>query len=378
MSFKNKKILKLILCAVFTVCIFLFFLEDIILAQANQIKGIKKITILHTNDMHGRVLEEKDSGMGFSKMNTKIKEIRKKNPNTILLDVGDAIQGSEIATNSKGESIIKLMNAMKYDGMAVGNHEFDYGYKRLLEIRDMANFPLMTGNILNENGKNDFKPYIIKEVDGIKVGIFSVLTPDTQYATSPKNIKGISFLNPLIASNELVKELKEKDVDLIIGLTHLGASKKGKYSSIDIAKNIEGIDIIVDGHSHKEMNMKVEDTLIVQSGKYTENLGIIDIKFLGNKIISKKASLFTKKEGDKLKEDREIKALINEIIEENKSKTKETIGKSKKKTYIVKSGDVLFRIGKKYGIGWMELAEFNKIKNPNKIYPGDIINIPIK
>ncbi|MCG4585859.1 metallophosphoesterase, partial [Anaerosalibacter bizertensis] len=193
MSFTYKKKIRLILFVIFILSI--FSLNNKTFAEENRMKkiGIRKITILHTTDMHGRILEE-DGGMGLGKLNTKIVQMKKENPNTILLDVGDAIQGSEIAKDSKGESIIKLMNAMKYDVMAVGNHEFDYGYRRLLEIKDMANFPMISGNISNEYGKKDFKPYIIKEVDGIKIGIFSVITPDTQYATSPKNIEGITFL----------------------------------------------------------------------------------------------------------------------------------------------------------------------------------------
>lgn len=379
MAFMYKKRFSLILLLISILVI--FSLNNKIFAEENRIKkiGINKITILHTTDMHGRILEE-DGGMGFAKLNTKIGEMKKENPNTILLDVGDAIQGSEIAKFSKGESIIKLMNAMKYDGMAVGNHEFDYGYERLLELKDIANFPMISGNISNEYGKKDFKPYIIKEVDGIKIGIFSVITPDTQYATSPKNIEGITFLDPAIASREIVRQLKDKEVDMIVGLTHIGISKRGNYSSIDIAKNVKDIDIIVDGHSHKELDkgLKVGNTLIVQSGKYTENLGIIDIKFLGSRIISKNARLFGKDEAVELEEDKAIKKLIDEIIEENKQKSAEVIGKPREKTYMVKPGDVLFRIGKKYNVRWSELAKYNEIENPNKIYPGDRIKIPVK
>lgn len=380
MKFKNKSMSKTILSLILFWTIFLFSLEKTAFAEEsqNKLRGIKKITILHTNDMHGRILEEKDSGIGFAKLNTKIKDMIKKNPNTILLDSGDAVQGSKIATISKGESIIKLMNVMEYDAMALGNHEFDYGYERLLELKDMADFPIISGNISNKYGKMDFKPYIIKEVDGIKIGIFSVITPDTEYATSPKNIDGITFLNPIIASREIIKELEKKEVDMVIGLTHLGTNKKGNFSSIHIAENVEGIDIIVDGHSHMKLDKgtRVGKTLIIESGKHAENLGVVEIKFLGNRIISKKARIFTKEEGRILEEDKELKKLIDEMIEENENKIKETSSKSKGKIHIVRSGDVLFRIGEKYNIDWSELARVNKIKNPNKIYPGDKIKIP--
>ncbi len=380
MSFKNKKIFSLVLCFVYTISMLLLTSSYTVFAEekGRKERGIKEITVLHTNDIHGRVLEEDHNGMGFAKMNTKIKEIQKKNPNTILIDGGDAIQGSQIASISKGEDIIRLMNLMKYDVMAVGNHEFDYGYERLLELKAMADFPMLSGNFSNKYGKNDFKPYIIKEVNGIKIGIFAVITPDTEYATKPTNVEGINFLNPVIASLGMVKELKEKDVDMIIALTHIGINKKGKYSSIDIAENVKGIDIIIDAHSHDAIDkgMKVDNTLIVQSGKYTENLGIINIKLFNNKIISKKAKLFNKKEGKELEEDKEIKDLINSIIEENKNILKETNINQENKIHIVKSGEVLFRIGERYGVDWLELAMYNKMEYPSKIHPGDKIKIP--
>jgi len=381
LSFKNKKILNLTFFIACIISMMLFVFGYTAFAQENggKERGIKEITIIHTNDMHGRVLEEDRSGMGFAKLNTKIKEIRNKNKNTLLIDGGDAIQGSKLAYITKGESIIKLMNLMDYDIMAVGNHEFDYGYERLLEIKDMANFPMLSGNISNKYGENDFEPYIIKEVDGVRIGIFSVVTPDTEYATKPENIEGINFLNPVVASLGLVKELKEKDVDMIIGLTHVGTSKKGDYSSIEIAEKVKDIDIIIDAHSHEETDkgIKVGDTLIVQSGKYTENLGIINIKLLNNKIISKKAKLFSKKEGEELEEDKEVKDLINKIMEENKNKLEETIAEPIEIIHTVQSGEVLFRIGEKYGLDWIELVKYNGIKYPGKIYPGDKIKIPM-
>jgi len=125
------------------------------------------VTILHTNDIHGRV--ETGNGMGLPKMAALIKRIKTENPQTLLLDAGDAIHGTNFANLMKGESMIKLMNAMGYTAMAPGNHDFNYGYQRLVALADqVANFPILCANI-KKDGEFLFKPYIIKEVGGKKL-----------------------------------------------------------------------------------------------------------------------------------------------------------------------------------------------------------------
>ena len=102
-----------------------------------------KIVILHTNDTHARVMESSNDGMGFAKLAARVKAIKEENSNVILLDAGDALHGLPFATISKGESIVKIMNGIGYDAMVPGNHDFNYGYEGLLELKESMDFPLI-------------------------------------------------------------------------------------------------------------------------------------------------------------------------------------------------------------------------------------------
>ena len=136
-----------------------------------------KITIIHTNDTHSR-LEGSDSVIGFAKIATLIKEAKEANPNTLVLDAGDTLHGMPIVNISKGENAIKVLEAAGYNYMTLGNHDFNYGQERLLELKDMSKVGMLSANIVDENGDYLFTPYAIEEVGGVKVGIFGRSTPD--------------------------------------------------------------------------------------------------------------------------------------------------------------------------------------------------------
>jgi len=134
---------------------------------ANEEKPVS-ITVIHTNDIHGRITE----GIGFAKISTKIDELGKSNPNILLLDAGDPFHGLPAATISKGQAMVELMNALKYDAMALGNHDFDYGRERLLELRNMAAFPILSANTFQEDGSRLLPSYILKDLQGVRVAVF--------------------------------------------------------------------------------------------------------------------------------------------------------------------------------------------------------------
>ncbi|UTE77361.1 5'-nucleotidase C-terminal domain-containing protein [Rossellomorea sp. KS-H15a] len=290
----------------------------------------KTITILHTNDSHSKVKEGTYEGMGFAKMATLIKQYEAENENTLLLDAGDTFHGTPFATLSKGESIAELFNALGYDALAAGNHDFNYGYARLLELAEMVNFPIMSANVrYKADDKLLLNPYIIKEVDGVKLGIFGLSTPETTYKTNPKNVEGLKFTDPVTEAKSMVDELQSQNVDAIIALTHLGTDASSTETSIKVAENAPGIDLIVDGHSHTtDMQEYGVDTLIVSAGEYTENLGVVQLTFEGNELVDKEADLVTKEEANAqgIKEDAEIGALITSIEDKNKEVLSEVVG----------------------------------------------------
>lgn len=247
------------------------------------------IVIYHTNDLHGNANSVWSDGMlsriGFDM----IKSAKDNTPNSILIDVGDSTWGTQISKYNKGIDIIKLMNAAGYDGMVLGNHEFDYGVEATLECARTANFPVVSANtyknkelfLKNINGNNGHN--FIIEISGKKIGFFGITTEETNRTTIPSNLEGIEFKNEIETSKEEVKKLKEEKVDLVIGIMHVGMDVSSKITSRDIIKKVPGIDIIIDGHSHTEIIDRENNTLITQTGIGSANLGKIDIKFTNNK-----------------------------------------------------------------------------------------------
>lgn len=247
----------------------------------------------------------------------------------LLLDAGDALHGLPFATISKGESIVRIMNTMGYDVMTPGNHDFNYGYERLMELKEIMEYPLISANVYKD-GEPLFTPFVIKEVAGIKVGIFGLTTSETAYKTNPKNVEGLEFKDPVEIAESMVKQLKDEGVDFVIALAHLGIDEDSEDTGKKVAENVKGIDLIVDGHSHSvlESGLEVGDALIVQTGEYTKNLGIVEIEFEEGEVISKKASLFTKDEGADIVEDEEVKDIIAKVDEENNEITSVKVGET--------------------------------------------------
>lgn len=276
------------------------------------------LTIIHTNDTHARIEEGKYDGMGFAKIATKVKQLRKQNKNVLVLDAGDTFHGQTIASLVKGESIVKIMNTIGYDAMVPGNHDFNYGWERLVELSQMSDYPILAANVVKEDGTALLSPYIIKKIGGLNIGIFGLATPETTYKTHPKNVEGLTFKDPVETAKEIVAELKDK-ADIIIALTHLGMDESSTDTSIKLAKEVGGIDLIVDGHSHTALSegKKVNGTLIVQAGEYDKNLGIVNLVYQDGKITSIQASLLTKEEAVDIPEDKEVMTAIKEIKAEN-------------------------------------------------------------
>src|SRR6056297_3921291 len=245
------------------------------------------VSIVHTNDTHARVEAGKYDGMGLDKVATIVNNVKAVNPNTLVLDAGDALHGQTIATLVEGESIIKIFNEIGYDAMTAGNHDFNYGKERLLELAQMANFPILGANVYSDNYENFLPEYVIKEVGGVKVGIFGLATPETKFKSHPKNTEGLEFFDSVIIAKLMVAELENK-ADVIVALSHLGLDESSTERSDLVAEYVDGIDLIVDGHSHTvlEEGMMVGDTMIVQAGEYDKFLGVVDMVVQGKEVKS--------------------------------------------------------------------------------------------
>ncbi|CAM2976749.1 5'-nucleotidase C-terminal domain-containing protein [Paenibacillus sediminis] len=287
------------------------------------------ITILHTNDMHARS-KEASPEMGFAKLAGIIQDYRGKNANTLLLDAGDAVHGTTFATLVEGESVVKVMNEMGYDAIAPGNHEFNYGYKRLVELSKMLSFPMISANVRTKDGNTLFEPYIIKEVGGVKFGILGLTTPETTYKTNPKNVEDLTFTDPSEEAKAIVSKLRGQ-VDVVIALAHLGMDASSKDTSLKLAKDVPGIDIIVDGHSHTVLQNGLSadhGTLIASAGEYTKYIGVIDLWVDKAKMTKKEATLIDEKEAANIKPDAKIAELVDSISKSQEPLLSEVVGET--------------------------------------------------
>ncbi len=306
-------------------------------------QGEEVITIYHTNDIHGRV----DSTYSVSGQLTQIgadvlKNVKDQTPNSILIDAGDPTQGATIATYSQGEVIIEMMNAAGYDGMTLGNHEFDYGPDVLKQNVEKAEFPVVSANtrladtgapfLKDINGSNGCN--FIKEIAGKKIGFFGIITEETAYKTNPKNVIGVSFLDPLETSKQQIKELREQGVDAVIGIMHIGITESEVLNSRELAQNLEGIDAIIDGHSHSQVSEEVNGVKLQQTGSGAKNLGKIEIKFASDGSVMVHQKLMSASEvGTEFTANPEVTELYNQFYEAQRPLLEKIIAKTESPLY---------------------------------------------
>ena len=315
-----------------------FFVALIAMLILNvSICAAAELVIFHTNDMHSRVKVTDDSGnsIGLAQMAAAVKEVKSKNPATLFLDAGDTLHGMPMITISKGENMVPLLNAASYDAMTAGNHDFGYGSAQLERLAKKLKFPLLDANIVRKSsGKNVFKPYKIFKLNGIKVGVFGLSTPETAYKTNPANVSTIEFLNPVESAQMMIKILRPK-CDVVIALMHMGVDASSEFTSERIAREAQGIDLIVDGHSHTALTdgIRIGDTLIAQTGYYEHFLGRVTLEVENHKIISKKAELLDADDVKKIAPvpDKKILALIDDADAQANKILEEVIAHSDKK-----------------------------------------------
>lgn len=229
------------------------------------------ITLVHTNDLHGRILTQSS---GLARMATKIREIRAEMPNVVLLDAGDIFLCTYIDYYAGGRATVAAMNALGYDAAVVGNHELDLGEECFDKLVASAKFPFLSANLRSTAGGPlpNLKPYVILTRDGVNIGVLGLTTSDAIGWHWPASIPGIAEDDPIAVAKDLVPKLR-KQVDVLIVLSHLGIEVDKT-----LAKEVPGIDFIAGGHSHSPISnwLWVGDTLITQGVAYGEAFSRID------------------------------------------------------------------------------------------------------
>lgn len=232
----------------------------------------KTLTIIHTNDFHGHIQQE-DEYAGAARIAAFIKQTRETRPAVLVLDAGDVISGTPVSTLFEGIPIFKIINRMGYDAIALGNHEFDHGYLQIEKFREVADFPIVSANAFGPDGNLLADgPYFVLNIDDIVVGIIGLTTATTPDIVTPAGNRGISFEAPETTLARLIPAI-EPEVDLLIVLSHAGYEKDRQ-----LARSVEGIDIIVGGHSHTMIDPpeKIDNTWVVQANKYGTHVGYIE------------------------------------------------------------------------------------------------------
>lgn len=292
-------------------------------------------TFVHLNDIHGRVNGENNS-INFSKLFTFLEALRKNKNNgkVFLIDSGDTLHGTPFANLSKGESIVELFNYLKFDYTTIGNHDFNYGYNHLKTLLPLQKYKTLALNLIDKQCKNEaVKPFDIINVNGINICFFGIITPETYYKTNSNNIKGLDIIDPEEAVRNLLKTLEKKNIDLYIGITHLGCDKSTKeiYQSNYLAKKFSEINIIFDGHSHTEIKEQclVNNTLISQTGNYNNKIALTQVKLnKENKTPIFDYKLIGKEDIDCYKNDPVIENIIENILKNQDLIMNTVIGKS--------------------------------------------------
>lgn len=234
---------------------------------------MRKITVLHTNDLHGKLTDYAAEIIAREKASS---------PHPILLDAGDAVSSGNIYYRPGGEPIMARLSELSYDAMVMGNREFHFLDRGLKSKVKLARFPILSANLRSNNGDigPTVRPSITKDIDGIKVTIFGLSVPMITKKMLARKFSPFWFEDPITAAKEIVPELRA-NCDVLIALTHTGLQ-----TDMELAGAVGGIDLIVGGHTHAvlpELKM-VEGTAIAQAGWWGHYLGKIDIDVSDNGI----------------------------------------------------------------------------------------------
>lgn len=300
-----KKLLSVLLAV-----LMVFSLMSTALAVSTEDSMEGTLVILHSNDVHGAV-------EGYAKIAALRDQLKAAGAEVILADAGDYCQGTPYVSLSKGATAIEMMNAAGYDVATLGNHEFDFGYENLMNILGNAKFKAICGDVFKD-GKSILDGWTIIEKAGVKVGFVGLETPETYTKVNPALIQGISFPQKEAlydCAQKLVNEVKAAGADIVVGLFHLGVDDESiDNRSVDVYNNVQGLDIILDGHSHTVMTPgddgDFSELPIQSTGTKFANVGMVYIDIASKKIVN---NLLANAEGIDVADDNPVLLKAKEI-----------------------------------------------------------------
>ncbi|HEX9917621.1 MAG TPA: bifunctional UDP-sugar hydrolase/5'-nucleotidase [Pyrinomonadaceae bacterium] len=316
------------------------------------------ITVLSTTDLHGNVLPvdyytNKPDARGLAKVATLIRQARRENPaGTLLLDSGDTIQGTPLEyvhnkkNNAPPDPLMLAMNALRFDALAVGNHEYNFGLGVLEKARREASFPWLSANTY-KTGTNEtyYQPYVVKELNGVRVGLLGLTTPGVPFWENRENFAGLEFREPVAEARKWVALLRDKErVDLVVIAMHMGLEEDlrtgeaspGQVANENVgarlAREVPGIDLILMGHTHREVpSLVINNVLLTQANFWGRHLARADVYLERGRggrwrVAAKSARTIPVNEGTET--DAEIARLVEPYDRETQSWLARVIGES--------------------------------------------------
>lgn len=263
------------------------------------------VVILSTTDMHGRVFPidyytNKYDNVGIAKVATLIKQARKDNPDLLLVDSGDTIQGTPLEyfhnkrNNTPPDPMMLTMSALKYDSMTVGNHEYNFGLQVLNKARSEAKFPFLSANtydVPSDKPHTRYQPYIVKEVQGVRIGVLGLTTPGIPNWENVPNYAGLEFRETVSEAKKWVPILRDTEkADVVVIAMHMGIEEDlrtgipspsqvpNENAAIAIARQVPGVDVILMGHTHRPINdLFVNGVLLTQANRWASHVARVDL-----------------------------------------------------------------------------------------------------
>ncbi|WP_306590397.1 bifunctional UDP-sugar hydrolase/5'-nucleotidase [Geothrix sp. 21YS21S-4] len=254
-----------------------------------------RIQILGTTDMHGRVTAEdaftlQPANRGWAKLASIIRRQKALNPNTVLVDCGDTLQGEplnyvrNVLRRDLPEPGVAIMNALGYAAMAVGNHDFDWGMEVLREAEKQARFPFLSANTADAKGKRAFPAHVLVTVGGVRVALVGFTTPGVPSMTEPGNYAGLRFADIVASAKEEVPRLRDKEkADVVVALLHSGlgavSGREGdENAALRLVDQVPGLDAVFTGHTHQAIQTEHKGVPILQAESQGRALAAVDLQ----------------------------------------------------------------------------------------------------
>lgn len=297
----------------------------------------EKITILFTNDTHNHLVPFEDSKTkkivgGIARRAKIFREMKAKNPRTIILDAGDVFQGTPLYNFFRGKPDIMAMNLAGYDAMAMGNHDLDNGLLNLKTQSQYSHFPILNANIKDKNGHLIFRPFQIFNLNGIKIAVIGLMSQHAWQAVGLQNKKSLTFTPMEDVLKKIIPQLKPK-VDLIVLSTHAGLE-----FDVSLSKKVPGIDVITGGHSHTKLekarfikngtNNGIGGTIVHQAHRWGKYVGKIDLFYDNGQIKRFESGLIEVNDKYNVPDSDPVKKIVAKYQNQIKKEMNVTIGES--------------------------------------------------